>query len=146
MKGWTHKHIEEKGLKVVGARGSGDKRRPPVREKSNAALSHSPSSEKLFFRLLKEEGLPLPRREWEFHHERQWRIDYAFTAPDEMVALEVEGGVYTRGRHTRGSGFMKDVEKYNALALAGYRLIRCTPSTLATQATIDLIREALLTQ
>ena len=33
MKGWTNKHIEEKGLKVVGAgRGSGDKRRPPVRD------------------------------------------------------------------------------------------------------------------
>ena len=139
MKGWTNKDLD--GLTVVG-----DKRRPPVREESNAALSHSTSSKDLFFRLLEEEGLPLPRTEWEFSGRRKWRIDYSWPDPDEMVALEVEGGVYTRGRHTRGSGFMKDMEKYNALALAGYRLIRCTPNTLATQATIDLIREALLTQ
>ena len=141
MKGWTNKHIEEKGLKVVG-----DKRRPPVREKKNAALSHSPSSEKLFFRLLKEEGLPLPRREWEFHHERRFRFDYAWADPDHMLALECDGGIWTRGRHVRGSGFLRDHEKRNLAACGGWRMIYCTPKTLATADTIDLIREALLTQ
>lgn len=40
------------------------------------------------------------------------------------VAVEIEGSVWTKGRHTRGSGFMADMEKYNALAEQGILLFR----------------------
>jgi len=91
--------------------------------------------------LLRNEGVPLPVREFMFHPSRKWRLDFAW--PDAKLALEVEGGAWINGRHNRASGWIKDVEKYNALAVAGWRLLRCTPKQLHTDATAQMIRRAL---
>ena len=55
---------------------------------------------------------------------RRWRFDYCW--PTERVALEVEGATWTQGRHTRGAGYRKDCEKYNAAAALGWIVIRAT--------------------
>ena len=75
---------------------------------------------------------------------RQWRIDYYFEANGRRVALEVEGGIWTQGRHTRGSGFKRDMEKYNTLTAAGIMLLRTTPKDLLTSQTFELIKKTLL--
>lgn len=90
---------------------------------------------------LRATGLPAPEPEYRFAPPRRWRFDYAW--PDAKVALEVEGGVWIRGRHTRGSGFLKDMEKYNAAAVRGWRVLRCTPTQLPAPATLTLIQQAL---
>ena len=82
-----------------------------------------------------------PVKEYRFHESRMWRFDYAF--PQHLIALEVEGGVHTGGRHIRPKGFLNDMEKYNAAAVAGWRVLRCTPSTLTTTATLELIKNAM---
>lgn len=86
-------------------------------------------------------GLPVPVREFRFHALRRWRFDYAW--PLERVALEVEGGVWSGGRHTRGAGFLGDVSKYNEAAAGGWYVIRCTPRTLRTAATVDLVARTM---
>jgi len=53
--------------------------------------------------------------------DRKWRFDYYC---GNHLAIEIEGGVYSRGRHTRGSGYEKDLEKYNWATLLGYRVLR----------------------
>lgn len=100
-----------------------------------------PAGDRVFLLSLQSLRLPVAEPEYRFCPDRNWRVDYAW--PDYRLALEVEGGVWTQGRHNRGSGFMKDMEKYNRLAALGWRLIRCTPTTLRTKATFDLISEAL---
>lgn len=80
--------------------------------------------------------------EYRFHKTRKWRIDYYL--PEYMIAIEVEGAVWTRGRHTRGSGFVKDIEKYNEITAAGIALIRTTPSKLLNQDFIDLIERCII--
>jgi len=67
-------------------------------------------------------------RELKFHPVRKWRFDYAI--PSLKIAIEVEGGAFTGGRHTRGKGFIADMEKYNTATSMGWRLIRCTPSKM----------------
>ena len=57
-------------------------------------------------------GLPVPLAEFKFHPKRKWRFDYYFA--EYGVAIEIEGGAFTRGRHNRATGFIKDMEKYNA--------------------------------
>ena len=76
-------------------------------------------------------------KEHMFHHVRKWRFDYAIV--DKMVAVEVEGGVHSGGRHTRGVGFINDMEKYNEATVLGWRLIRVTPQQLLTQKTLKYI-------
>jgi hypothetical protein len=55
---------------------------------------------------------------------KDWRFDFALV--DQKIAIEVEGGVFTHGRHTRGSGFTDDCIKYNAATRAGWRVLRYT--------------------
>src|SRR5688500_17266216 len=79
----------------------------------------------LFIALCKSFKLPKPEPEYKFLTDRKFKIDFAFV--DQRIAVEIEGGVWTGGRHVRGSGFMKDKEKYNLLAKEGWRLFRFTP-------------------
>ena len=100
------------------------------------------SAQDLIFRALcKEEGVPDPVAEHRFHPERRWRFDYAW--PEAQVALEVEGGVWTRGRHVRGAGFTRDMEKYNAAALMGWIVLRTTPERLCSPETVGMVKRAL---
>lgn len=81
--------------------------------------------------------------EFYFHPTRKWRSDFAL--PLQKILIEVEGGVWSGGRHTRGSGFVGDMEKYNAAAVLGYRLIRFTPKQVTDdiQNCIKLILDAV---
>ena len=48
-------------------------------------------------------------RENKFHDKRKWRAD--FCQPVYKIIVEIEGGIFVGGRHTRGAGFIKDMEK-----------------------------------
>ncbi len=78
-----------------------------------------------FLSLLKIANLPNPEREFKFSPSRKWRFDFAY--PDLKIAIEIEGGVWARGRHTRPQGFIDDCEKYNAAVLLGWRVLRAVP-------------------
>ena len=86
-------------------------------------------------------GLPVPVCELRFAPPRRWRFDYAWTA--QKLACEVEGGVWRQGRHTRGAGYTRDLEKYNEATLRGWRLLRVTPTQVASGAALTLIARAL---
>ncbi len=83
-------------------------------------------------------------KEYKFHPERRWRFDYAI--PAHRVALEVEGGVWTGGRHTRPQGFLGDIEKYNTATLMGWRVFRTTPDELLRKTTINLLKQAIFSE
>lgn len=65
-------------------------------------------------------GGPELEPEFRFCPERQWRADYRCG----QWLIELDGGVYSKGRHTRGPGFVEDCFKLNAAAMLGYRVIR----------------------
>ena len=94
----------------------------------------------IFLTLCAAMGVPPPVSEHKFHPARKWRFDFAW--PEVRLALEVEGGVWTGGRHTRGAGFLKDIEKYNVAACLGWRVLRCTPGTLLHRETIEAVKQA----
>ena len=61
-------------------------------------------------------------QEFKFHPKRKWRADFHLV--EKMILVEVEGGIWSGGRHTRGKGYLGDMEKYNAATVMGYRVIR----------------------
>jgi hypothetical protein len=77
--------------------------------------------------------------EFKFHDKRDWRIDFYIEYGDVCLAVEVEGGVYTGGRHTTPKGFLGDMEKYNQLALYRIWLYRVIPDNLNSKETISNI-------
>lgn len=80
-------------------------------------------------------------KEFRFHPKRLWRFDYAF--PEHKVALEVEGGVWSGGRHTSPKGFLRDMEKYNTATLMGWRVLRTTPDELYLRKTLNMLECAI---
>lgn len=87
------------------------------------------------------QGIPEPVAEYRFHPVRRWRFDFAF--PEYKIALEVDGGIWVRGRHNRGAGMQADMEKFNTAAGMGWRVLRATPANLYSAATFMHIRLAL---
>lgn len=94
----------------------------------------------VFDAMCKAMGLPTPQREFRFAPPRRWRFDYLF---GDRIALEIEGGAWTGGRHTRGAGFIADMEKYNTATIMGYRVLRCTPGQLRSGEGLELVKKAL---
>jgi very-short-patch-repair endonuclease len=86
-------------------------------------------------------GLPKPSEEFRFAPPRRWRFDYAFKP--QMVAVEIEGGAFTRGRHTRGAGFIADMEKYNTAVALGWKVLRFTPSQVKDATALGFIENVL---
>ena len=70
------------------------------------------------------QGLPAYVTEYQFHPTRRWRFDYCW--PELKIAVEVHGGTYTNGRHTRGGGFTVDREKMNEAAIYGWTVLEVT--------------------
>ncbi len=85
--------------------------------------------------------LPSPVTEHRFHPTRRWRFDYAW--PQWGVAVEREGGIWIRGRHTRPMGYQRDLEKYNAATVLGWRVLRFTPAALTSAGALAQIRAVL---
>ena len=79
-------------------------------------------------------------REYEFADRRRFRFDFAI---GQHIAVEVEGGVWSKGRHSRGSGFTTDCIKYNLAALQGWYVYRFTTDMVKSGEAIDTIRKAL---
>jgi len=85
--------------------------------------------------------LGMPVREYQFHFVRKWRFDFAW--PDIQLAVEIEGGIWTGGRHTRGKGFVGDCEKYNEAALMGWTVLRFPVEQIESGEALKLIEKAL---
>lgn len=91
--------------------------------------------------LCRDAGLDKPFAEFRFHPKRLWRFDLAW--PAHKLAVEIEGGAFSRGRHVRGAGFVKDLEKYNEATALGWRILRFTPQLAPTQAAVELIKRVM---
>lgn len=66
------------------------------------------------------------QKEFQFYAARKWRFDYLLDWPNPRVAIEIEGGVFSQGRHTRGVGFTNDLDKYRMATILGYKVLRFT--------------------
>lgn len=65
---------------------------------------------------------PVPHFEYRHDPNRMWRFDVAW--PEHKVALEIEGNVWHKSRHTTGKGFLQDCDKYNTATAKGWLVLR----------------------
>ena len=94
--------------------------------------------------LCRKAKLPMPVPEYRFDDReppRKWRFDFAWV--QNRVTLEIDGGVWSRGRHTRGAGVLRDQEKRNEAECQGWHVLHCTPQTLGNPVLWDQLRRLL---
>ena len=104
---------------------------------------------------IKVAGLQEPYRQYKFHPTRKWPVDFCWLG--QKVIVEVEGGIWSRagakkcpvcgqtegGAHGRGAGIVRDIEKYNAATLLGFRVYRVTSTMIHDGSALALIENAL---
>lgn len=83
----------------------------------------------------------VPESPHEYSKGRDWRFDFAW--PEIMLAVEVEGGLYTGGRHVTGKGYEKDLEKYNAATRGGWTLLRYSRRQVTSGEALNQIERAV---
>jgi very-short-patch-repair endonuclease len=78
--------------------------------------------------------------EYKFHPERKWRFDWC--VPTLKIAIEFEGGIHDRnGSHTSIKDINRDMEKYNAAASLGWKVLRF--SAVNYKSLIDELKKCL---
>lgn len=101
-------------------------------------------------------GIPF-EREYRFAPPRRWRADFLISnthvsldshgdpvhIEDDRILVEIDGGAFVGGRHSRGTGVESDAEKQSAAAILGYRVIRATPAQVDDGRALSWIRQAL---
>ena len=115
------------------------------------------TAEILLAEQLTQAGIPF-EREYPFAESmgRKWRADFATGRPSEIhwrkvaglpwrwtVLIEVDGGGYVSGRHSRGSGIEADAEKQSAAAILGFRVLRVTPKQVEDGRALAWVKQAL---
>ncbi len=85
-----------------------------------------------------------------FAKPRRWRFDVEF--PVQYIdhwwghihlAVEVDGGGWIGGRHSRGGGIENDCEKLSTAVSMGYTVMRVTPKQVKDGRALEWIRRAL---
>lgn len=79
--------------------------------------------------------------EFRFCPDRKWRFD--FVVSGFLIAIECEGGIFTNGGHTRGAGYEANIEKYNAAALLGWRVLRFSGDQIESGYALRIIELAI---
>jgi len=87
---------------------------------------------------LTEAGLPVPERERQVTPGRRYAFDFCW--PEQSLAVEVEGGTWTQGRHTRGKGYEEDCRKYNLASIEGWKVLRFTSDMVRRGEAIKILR------
>lgn len=101
----------------------------------------SSNLEDMLYAQITHHRLPTPEKEHVFHPTRKWRFDLAWLEP--MLAVEIDGGIWNHGRHTRGRGYEGDCEKLNEAAVMGWTVLRVTGSQIRSKAALGWIEAAL---
>jgi hypothetical protein len=106
-------------------------------------MTPSDLEERLLFQI-RAVGLPEPEREYMFALEamgRRWRFDFAY--PEQMVGIEVQGGIWSRGAHARGTGLERDYEKLNSAQLLGWTVFQFSRKTIESGKAVNIIEKVL---
>lgn len=96
------------------------------RSEANPGPKKSASSllEETLARHIALAGLPDPVREFACIPGRKFRFDFAW--PKHGLLLEVQGGTFSTGAHSTGTGISRDCEKLNLAVIAGWRVMHVT--------------------
>lgn len=93
------------------------------------------------FSAFKRAGLA-PQLEYRFHHTRMWRFDVAL--PENLVAVEIQGGLWTAQSHATRGGYLRDIEKRDEAEKLGWKIYYVPPSIHECVRLTELIIHSLV--
>lgn len=123
MKGWRSANYRQR----VDALADVSNAAVHERRKRIEGIAQGPSSLEKKFEIVWRHELhgPFLNREHQFNPFRKWRFDFAHLPT--QVAVEIEGGISGKSRHTSCDGYAADCEKYNEAAFLRWFVFRLPP-------------------
>ena len=73
--------------------------------------------------------------------ERRFRFDFAFVP--ERVLIEIQGGTWNRGAHSRGAGLARDYEKLNLSTSNVWRVLQFDTNMIKSGEAIRMAEQIL---
>lgn len=113
--------LRNKGLKIVD---SSEKTKETCKVKIEKVSVEKNTIEFVLISLAKEGVIIGFDKELRFDKYRRFRFDWAI--PSKMIAIEYEGVISNKSRHTTIKGFSKDCTKYNLATKKGWKVLRYT--------------------
>lgn len=118
MKNWKTSDIEIRGVLV--------KPKPKQKTRTKTKILQKEPEGIIFIKnhlsLLK---IPF-KTETKFHPKRRFRFDISFQINSLKIAVEYEGIMSKKARHTSVTGYTNDCTKYNLAQISGYIVLRYT--------------------
>ena len=102
---------------------------------SNSAL------ENLFAMQLDSAGLTGYVREYQAIPGRRFRFDFAWRK--ERLLVEINGGTYSKGAHSTGTGINRDYEKGNLAVLNGWRVLSFDTKQVKSGAALEVVEKLI---
>ena len=99
--------------------------------------------EDLFAMQLDAAGLGGYVREAQIIPNRKFRYDFYF--PEHRLCVEVQGGVWSNGAHSRPTGIKRDYEKSNLCTQYGFKLLQFDVKAVKSGEALD-VTEQLINQ
>ena len=87
------------------------------------------------------QGFQEPVPEFQFAPPRKWRFDWCW--PESKLALEVQGGIFSAGRHVRGAALVKEYEKLTEAAILGWRVLFVTTKQIDDGSVFAILSRAM---
>jgi len=103
-------------------------------------MSSSPL-ENLFAMQLDSAGLTGYVREYQAIPGRRFRFDFAWRK--ERLLVEINGGTYSKGAHSTGTGINRDYEKGNLAVINGWRVLSFDTKMVKSGAALELVEKFL---
>lgn len=103
-------------------------------------MSSSPL-EDLFAFQLDSAGLTGYVREYQAIPGRRFRFDFAWRK--ERLLVEINGGTYSKGAHSTGTGINRDYEKGNLAVLNGWRVLSFDTKMVKSGAALEVVEKFL---
>ena len=72
---------------------------------------------------------------------RKFRFDFCYE--DARLLIEINGGTFTKGAHSTGTGIRRDYEKNNLAQLAGWRCLMFDSEMVRSGEAVEIVRKAL---
>lgn len=122
---WTRKHIEH--LARTGKiRGFKENNPCPKEKRLPAAKKYSPQKTfvRMYIEYYCEKRNKHLRTEYKFS-KKKYRFDWCI--PEEMIAVEYNGIMSKKSRHTTVTGYSKDMTKINLAQSLGWTVYQYTP-------------------
>lgn len=124
---WTEddlKRLQSKGLKINDPKAKASEEKPKPKIKIEK-ISIEKKIIEFTLQDLKGKGL-IDHFETEFRFDevRKFRFDWAI--PSKKIAIEYEGIMSKKSRHTTIEGYSKDIQKYNLATGIGWSILRYT--------------------